>query len=162
MWPERSRTARRELRRSHCRRSRQTEQELANLITFVAKGDLASPRLHEEIQAREHRFVELERQLERLHTARPSVPAPIDSGWVHQKLDALKQLLARDPAGARREVKKHVEDLRIAPAPEAGDRAPRITGRPRIDGLLGAAEAVRLQLVAGARNTEIEQPDLRD
>ena len=69
------------------------------MITFVAKGDLASPRLHEEIQAREHRLVELERQLERLHTARPSVPAPIDSGWVHQKLDALNQLLARDSPG---------------------------------------------------------------
>jgi hypothetical protein len=28
----------------------------------------------------------------------------------------------------------------------------RITGRARVDGLLGAEEAVRLQLVAGARN----------
>src|SRR6266481_6072314 len=77
MWPERSRTARRELRRSHCRRCRQTEQELANLITFVAKGDLASPRLHEEIQTREHRLVELDRQLERLHTTRASVPCDL-------------------------------------------------------------------------------------
>jgi site-specific DNA recombinase len=129
---------------------RQTEQELANLITFVAKGDVASPRLHEEIQAREHRLVELDQQLERLRTARSSVPAPIDSAWVHQKLDALNQLLARDPVGARREIQKHVEDLRIAPAPEAGERAVRISGRAKIDGLLGAEEAVRLQLVAGA------------
>ncbi len=120
------------------------------MITFVAKGDRASPRLHEEIRAREHRLGELDQQLERLHTTRPSVPAPIDSAWVHQKLDALNQLLARDPAGARREIQKHVEDLRIAPAPEAGDRVVRITGRAKIAGLLGAEEAVRLQLVAAA------------
>jgi site-specific DNA recombinase len=129
---------------------RQTEQELANLITFVATGDLASPRLREEIQVREHRLGELDQQLERLRTTRPSVPAPIDSAWIHHQLDALNQLLARDPAVARREIQKHVEDLRIAPAPEAGDRAVRIVGRAKIDGLLGAEEAVRLQLVAGA------------
>ena len=129
---------------------RQTELELANLITFVAKGDLASPRLREEIQAREHRLGELDQQLERLRTPRPAVPAPIASAWVHQKLEALNQLLTRNPAGARREIQKHVEDLRIAPAPDAGDRAVRITGRAKIDGLLGAEEAVRLQLVAGA------------
>jgi site-specific DNA recombinase len=129
---------------------RQTEQELDNLITFVAQGDLASPRLREEIQVREHRLGELDQQLERLRTTRPSVPAPIDSAWIHHQLDALNQLLARDPAGARREIQKHVEDLRIAPAPEAGDRAVRIVGRAKIDGLLGAEEAVRLQLVAGA------------
>ena len=56
-----------------------------------------------------------------------------------------------DCGGTRREIQKHVEDLRIAPAPEAGDRAVRITGRAKIDGLLGAEEAVRLHLVAGAR-----------
>jgi len=120
------------------------------MITFVAKGDIASRRLREEIQAREHRLVELDQQIERLRTTSHSVPAPIDSAWVHQKVDALSQLLARDPAGARREIQKHVEDLRIAPSPEAGQRVVRITGRAKIDGLLEAEEAVRLQLVAGA------------
>lgn len=53
---------------------------------------------------------------------------------------------------ARREIQKHIEDLRMAPAPELGDRVVRVTGRAKIDGLLGSEEAVRLQLVAGARN----------
>ena len=66
------------------------------------------------------------------------------------RLHTLNELLASDPAGARREIQKHVEDLRVAPAPEVGQRVVRVTGRTKIDGLLGAEEAVRLQLVAGA------------
>jgi hypothetical protein len=88
----------------------------------------------------------------------PDRPILLDTVWVHQKLDALNQLLARDPAGARREIQKHVADLRIAPAP--GQRVVRITGRAKVDGLLGAEEAVRLQLVAGAGFAECYmQPD---
>ena len=37
----------------------------------------------------------------------------------------------------------------MAPAPELGERAVRMTGRAKVDGLLGGEEAVRLQLVAG-------------
>jgi hypothetical protein len=33
-----------------------------------------------------------------------------------------------------------------------------VTGRPKIDGLLGAEEAVRLQLVAGPAITDIKHP----
>jgi len=128
----------------------QVEQELANLIAFVAKGDFTSPRLREEIQAREHRLTELDHHLERLHASRPAIPRSVNSTWVQEKIRTLHQLLERDPAGARREIQKHIEDLRIAPDPDAGERAVRITGRAKIDGLLEAEEAVRLQLVAGA------------
>jgi len=126
------------------------ERELANLVDFVAKGSVSSPRLHEEIRTREQRLDELDEQLKRLH--RGTVPAPlqIDRTWVEGRLQGLNELLARDPAGARREIQKHVEDLRIAPALEVGPRVVRLTGRAKIDGLLGGEEAVRLQLVAGA------------
>ena len=128
----------------------QVEQELANLIAFVVKGDVASPRLRKEIEAREQRLAELDQQIEALRNTRPSMPQSVDSAWVQQRIDTLHKLLARDPTGARREITKHVEDLRVAPAPEAGERVVRITGRAKVDGLLGAEEAVRLQLVAGA------------
>jgi hypothetical protein len=62
----------------------------------------------------------------------------------------LHEVRIAEEGGARREIQQHVEDLRIAPAPEAGDRAVRIAGRAKIGGLLGPEEAVRLQLVAGA------------
>ena len=58
--------------------------------------------------------------------------------------------MARDPTGARREIQKHIEDLQIVLAPEVGARVVRMIGRAKVDGLLGAEEAVRLQLVAGA------------
>jgi hypothetical protein len=58
---------------------------------------------------------------------------------------------ATNSVGARREIQKHIYDLRIAPAPDVGERVVRLTGRVKIDGLLGGEEAVRLQLVAGAR-----------
>jgi hypothetical protein len=47
--------------------------------------------------------------------------------------------------------RRHPERPPHTAAPEAGDRVVRITGRAKIDGLLGAEEAVRLQLVARAR-----------
>src|SRR5713226_76729 len=80
-------------------------------------------------------------------------PFQIDRAWVVARLQTLNDLLASDPAGARREIQKHLEDLRVAPAPDVGERVVRVTGRTKIDGLLGAEEAVRLQLVAGARNS---------
>jgi hypothetical protein len=61
----------------------------------------------------------------------------------------LNDLLGKDPAEARREIQKHIGDLRIAPTPEMDERVVQVTGRARIDGLLDAEEAVRLQLVAG-------------
>jgi len=128
----------------------QVERELSNFVTFVATGDLSSPRLRDEIRAREERLVELDHHLDRLRAAARPAPLQIDGAWIERRLQNLRELLAKDPAGARREMQKHIEDLRIAPAPEVGERVVRVTGRPKIDGLLGSEEAVRLQLVAGA------------
>jgi site-specific DNA recombinase len=127
----------------------QVDRELANLVDFVTQGHVSSPRLGDEIRTREQRLGELDAQLTRLQAAAPA-PRRIDRAWVEGHLHALQELLARDPTGARREIEKHVDDLRIAPAPEVGERVVRLTGRAKIDGLLGGEEAVRLQLVAGA------------
>jgi hypothetical protein len=78
------------------------------------------------------------------------MPKQIDRAWVDAQIQSLSELLARDPVGARQQIQKHVEDLRVAPAPDVGDRVVRITGQAKVDGLLGGEEAVRLQLVAGA------------
>jgi hypothetical protein len=130
---------------------RLVEGELANLVAFVVKGDVASPRQRDEIHVREERLAELDQQLQRLGTAVAPAPAEIDRAWVEERLRRLHELLGRDPAGARREIQKHIEDLRMAPAPEVGERVIRVTGRAKADGLLNAEEAVHLQLVAGAR-----------
>ncbi len=76
-------------------------------------------------------------------------PVQIDRAWVEAQVEKLNELLGKDPAGARREIQKHVEDLQIVPAPEVGERVVRVTGRGKLDGLLGSEEAVRLRLVAG-------------
>jgi hypothetical protein len=128
----------------------QVERELSNLVEFVANGDLSSPRLRDEIRAREQRLAELDQQLDRLRATAPAAPRQIDRAWVDERLQTLHALLARDPAGARREIQKHIEDLRVAPTPAVGERVVRVTGHAKLDGLLGAEEAVRLQLVAGA------------
>jgi hypothetical protein len=78
------------------------------------------------------------------------MPKQIDRAWVDAQIQSLSELLTRDPVGARQQIQKHVEELRVSPAPDVGDRVVRITGRARVDGLLGGEEAVLLQLVAGA------------
>ena len=129
---------------------REVERQLSNLVEFVAKGDVSSPRLRDEIRARELRLAELDQQLDRLRTAARPVAKQIDRAWVDAQIQSLSELLSRDPVGARQQIQKHVEDLRVAPAPDVGDRVVRITGQAKVDGLLGGEEAVRLQLVAGA------------
>src|SRR5207245_9601774 len=51
------------------------------------------------------------------HRQLRGAPAParvqIDRPWVEGQIQRLSELLANDPAGARREIQKHVEDLRI-------------------------------------------------
>lgn len=97
------------------------ERELSNLVEFVVKGELSSPRLRDEIRIREQRLAELGQQ-ERLRAAAVPAPTQIDRAWVEERLQKLSELLARDPAGARREIQKHIENLRIAPAPRLGER----------------------------------------
>jgi hypothetical protein len=130
------------------------DSELSNLVAFVAKGQTSSSRLHEEIVVREQRLVELDQQIRHLRDAVVSAPYEIDRAAVEVAIKKLNDLLAMDPAGARREIQKHIDDLRMVPAPELGERAVRVTGQPKVDGLLGGEEAVRLQLVAGARYAE--------
>lgn len=93
---------------------------------------------------------ELDNEAERVRQAVTPAPLQIQRAWVEQQLQGFTSLLANDPAGARRELDKHLDDLRLTPAPEVGARVIRITGRAKIDGLLEGQEAVRLQLVAGA------------
>ncbi len=68
--------------------------------------------------------------------------------WIEGNLRKLQELLARDPQGARRELQKHIEDLRVTSVSMVGNRVVKISGRTKPDDLLGE-EAVRLQLVAG-------------
>jgi len=128
---------------------RRIDEELSNLVAFVVKGDRSSPRLREEIRDREQRLAEVDGKI-KLVRPKASGPRQVDRAWVERQLQGVKDILARDGVGARREIQKHIEDLRVAPAPEAGERVVRITGHAKVDGLLGGEEAVRLQLVAGA------------
>jgi len=128
---------------------RRIDGELSNLVEFVVKGE-PSPRLREEITVRERRLLELDQQIQHLRSAAAPARHEIDRAWVEAGLKKLNDLLATDPPGARREIQKHLDDLRMEPAPELGERAVRVTGRAKVDGLLGGEEAVRLQLVAGA------------
>jgi len=129
---------------------RRIDGEVSNLVEFVVKGDISSARLREEITVREQRLAELDHQIQQLRTAASPARREIDRAWVEASLKKLNDLLSTDPAGARREIQKHLDDLRMEPAPEVGQRAVRLTGRAKVDGLLGGEEAVRLQLVPGA------------
>lgn len=74
----------------------QVERELANLVAFVAQGDLSSPRLRDEIQAREQRLAELDAQLDRLRAAVVPAPLQIDRAWVEAQVEKLNELLGKD------------------------------------------------------------------
>ncbi len=54
------------------------EPELSNLVEFVAKGAPSSPRLRDEIRAREQRLGELDQRLERLRAKATPAPVAID------------------------------------------------------------------------------------
>src|SRR4030095_9564703 len=68
------------------RERREVERQLSNLVEFVAKGDVSSPRLRGEIRARERRLAELDQQLEGLRTAARPVPRQIDRAWVEAQI----------------------------------------------------------------------------
>jgi septal ring factor EnvC (AmiA/AmiB activator) len=84
------------------RERREVERQLSNLVEFVAKGDVSSPRLRDEIRAREHRLAELDQQLDGLRGAARPVAKQIDRTWVEAQAQNLSELLIRDPVGARR------------------------------------------------------------
>ena len=88
------------------------ERELSNLVEFVIKGVLSSSRLREEIRAREQWLAELDRGLEQLRAAALPAPRRINREWIEDQLQTLRKLVARDSVGARREIQKHIDDLR--------------------------------------------------
>src|SRR2546421_12621450 len=47
-----------------------------------------------------------------LMSSTAGAPVQIDRTWVEEQLQELKELLAGNPIGARREIQKHIEDLR--------------------------------------------------
>jgi hypothetical protein len=73
--------------------------ELSNLIGFVAKGEGTSPRLLDEIRARERRLEELDEEAERLRQTMASRPLQIHRSWVQQQLQGLVDILATDRPG---------------------------------------------------------------
>jgi hypothetical protein len=72
------------------------------------------------------------------------------------KLERPDDLLRQDPQRAKIEILKHLDgDLLIVPRPStAGERRAETSGRAKTDSLLNCQEAVRLQMVAGARFAE--------
>jgi len=72
------------------------------------------------------------------------------------KLERLDDFAVAGSSAATVEILKHLDgDLVIEPRPStAGEQRAEISGRAKSDSLLSAQEAVHLQLVAGARNTE--------
>ena len=70
------------------------------------------------------------------------------------RLERLDALPRRDPQRAKVEILNHLDgDLGIVRRPSSpGERQCEISGRAKSDSLLKDQEAVRLQVVAGARN----------
>ncbi len=81
-------------------------------------------------------------------------PPQVHPAWVMTKLERLNALLRRDPQRAEVEILKHFDgDLVIVPRPSVtSERRAEIRARAESDSLLIDQEAVRLQVVAGARN----------
>lgn len=73
----------------------------------------------------------------------PAIPI-VHRIWIERRLEELRGLLAGDPARARLEIAKHLENgLTIEPRPsELGDKRAVIEGRVKPDSLLGGQEAV--------------------
>ena len=115
----------------------------------VCRQGEPSPRLREEITIRERRLIELDQQIQHVRSAAAPALHEIERAWVEAGLKKLNDLLATDSAGARRDIQKHLDDLRMEPAPELGERAVRMTGRAKVDGLLGGEEAVRPTIGCG-------------
>src|ERR1043166_8994006 len=57
----------------------QVDRELSNLVAFVTKGEVSSPRLRDEIRAREQRLAELDHQLDRLRAPTGPTPPPLQA-----------------------------------------------------------------------------------
>jgi hypothetical protein len=81
-----------------------------------------------------------------------AVPPPkVHRAWITQRLERLDELLRADAVRAKAEIVKHLDgDLIISPRPEAARRHAEISGRAKLNSLLGGQEAVYPEVVAGA------------
>lgn len=129
------------------------EGQAHHLVRFLAVGD-DSPTVRTELRSLETRLAELRAEQATIEAASVFPRPRIHPAWVMGKLERLDLLLRQNPQRAKVEILKHLDGgLVITPQPSvAGMRVAEISGRARSDSLLSGQEAVRLQVVAGARN----------
>ena len=129
------------------------EGQASHLVRFLATGG-DSPAVRAELRAIETTLAGLRAEWATIDKASALPPPWVHAAWVMTKLERLDALLRRDPQRAKVEILKHLDgDLVIVPRPSSpGERRAEISGRANADRLLRDQEAVRLQVVAGARN----------
>jgi hypothetical protein len=105
------------------------ERELSNLVEFVIKGVIPTARGNSGPRTTVGRTGSGAGTATRCGAAGTQADQPrVDRGSAPD---------AQEVGGEGREIQKHIDDLRIAPAPDVGERVVRLTGRVKIDGLLG-------------------------
>lgn len=149
---------------SHAEKGRLLEKrnklssEIHNLIKFVAESGTVSPMVQEAIKEKEARLSAVDSEISRAEQNAINKELRVKPGFVTRWLNKLELLIERDILAARAEISKLIGELTAIPTTHGGQDGLLLSGKPKIEGVLGVITGVStLQNSGGALFHSLEE-----
>ena len=130
---------------------RKVSGDIKKLIDLITKSDADMPTVQRAIEDKEAELAKIEAQIEGLEDQRRAKPLQIDPDYIVNWFNRLEELIESDPETARTQVGGLIGTLRAEPIEVNGERALELTGKPKLDGILGVIAGASINNNSGGR-----------
>jgi len=127
------------------------QDEIDNLVAFVAKTGDCSPAVQTTLSDKERELQILKDKIERAPKSESRKSLKVDPDFVRRKFNNLSELLSTDITRARAELMKITEKIELTPMIDGKRRYLRAVGQSKLDGILGFAENSSTRCFSGGR-----------
>lgn len=132
-------------------RAQKITSEVKNLIDFVADSGEVSPMIRDAIKIKESELSRIKHQIEWTGKSTYDQEVRVEPAYVVKWLSRLEELIQNDILAARVEVGKIIGELIATPVSKSGQTGVILSGKPRIDGVLGVVSGVSTLINGGGR-----------
>ena len=139
---------------------RKISNDIQKLIALIAGSNADMPTVQRAIEDKESELAKIEAQIDSLEDQRHSKPLQIDPDYILGWLNRLEELIESDPDTARTQIADLIGTLKAKPIEVDGERALELTGKPKLDGILGAIGGMTTTKNSGGLQFAVVETDI--
>jgi len=126
-------------------------REIQTLLKLITESGTILPTVQKTIEEKERALATVESELSELEAQTTVNELKVDPKFVTKWFKNLKQLVKNDILAARAEIGNIIGELSGTPIEIDGQKALRITGKPKIEGVLGIIPGASTLMNSGGR-----------